>query len=641
LTGTPRERAAIAGALALSAAYACSFLPFLSDDALISLRYAQRLLDGQGLTWTAGPRVEGYSNLAWVLLVAGLGRLGVDLIDACRGLGLALSLLTALAMAWGADDIANTGGPGARRLILRVAPMLCFGLSATTAAWAVGGLEQPLVGACLAWAWLGLLKLATSARPTAAQAASTGTALALLCLTRPDSPLFVLCACLSMALAGWHTQRRIAWPALAVLGGLSLLTSAAQTWWRHGYYGEWVSNTALVKAHLSAHHAWGGLVYVASGAWSMWPLLLLAAACARALHRRGQHAALLVLVPPCALWLSYVALVGGDIFPAFRHFTPVVLGLSLLVACGLPQACEDWARRWGPRAPIAIVTAALLTLVAMQSVAPEVKRARAERWEWDCKDLATTLRSGFGPQAPLMAVTVAGCLPYWTGYPAIDTLGLNDHHLPRHPPSNFGDGLLAHELGSGSYVMARRPDLVIFQVGAYDDRLPTGLDLMRDPDFHARYTPMTVHVHGQAPGPAPGGFNATIWVGRFSPLLGIRQGPHTTTIPAHLIGGNPLSRLHADDPGSAAGFAVAVTPEQPAWVDVPASCTPRSPALRAEDIAVATDAPVSASLQPQPDGALRVTLRTTRPLALVSQLTWPTPAGPLSAASCGPLRDAK
>ena len=58
--------------------HAGSHLPFLSDDALITLRYAGRLLEGHGLTWTDGPRVEGYSNLAWLLLCAGAGALGAD-----------------------------------------------------------------------------------------------------------------------------------------------------------------------------------------------------------------------------------------------------------------------------------------------------------------------------------------------------------------------------------------------------------------------------------------------------------------------------------------------------------------------------------------------------------------------------------
>ena len=44
------------------------FLPFIADDALISLRYSERAAQGLGLTWTTGERTEGYTNLLWVLL---------------------------------------------------------------------------------------------------------------------------------------------------------------------------------------------------------------------------------------------------------------------------------------------------------------------------------------------------------------------------------------------------------------------------------------------------------------------------------------------------------------------------------------------------------------------------------------------
>ena len=68
--------------------------PFFADDAFISLRYAERLLHGHGLTWNDGERVEGYSNLLWTLLCAGLGGLGCDLTFAARGIGIACTLAT-------------------------------------------------------------------------------------------------------------------------------------------------------------------------------------------------------------------------------------------------------------------------------------------------------------------------------------------------------------------------------------------------------------------------------------------------------------------------------------------------------------------------------------------------------------------
>ena len=41
------------------------------DDAFISFRYARNLLDGHGLVWNPGERVEGYTNFLWTILLAG------------------------------------------------------------------------------------------------------------------------------------------------------------------------------------------------------------------------------------------------------------------------------------------------------------------------------------------------------------------------------------------------------------------------------------------------------------------------------------------------------------------------------------------------------------------------------------------
>src|SRR5438552_16124392 len=42
-------------------------LAWTSDDAYISFRYARNLVDGLGLVYNAGERVEGYSNFLWTL----------------------------------------------------------------------------------------------------------------------------------------------------------------------------------------------------------------------------------------------------------------------------------------------------------------------------------------------------------------------------------------------------------------------------------------------------------------------------------------------------------------------------------------------------------------------------------------------
>ena len=65
---------------------------FLTDDAFISFRYARNLLEGHGLVFNPGERVEGYSNFLWVLELAAVWRaLGVPPEDAAPWLSVAFT----------------------------------------------------------------------------------------------------------------------------------------------------------------------------------------------------------------------------------------------------------------------------------------------------------------------------------------------------------------------------------------------------------------------------------------------------------------------------------------------------------------------------------------------------------------------
>jgi hypothetical protein len=132
--------------LALLFALHCAYYwPFLSDDALVSLRYATRLASGSGLTWTDGERVEGYSNLLWVLLTAGGKLLGFDLIGSARALG-GLGACSALILAGITPHLLRLSLP---RLI---GGGLVLALSSPLAVWAIGGLEQGFMAGVLALA---------------------------------------------------------------------------------------------------------------------------------------------------------------------------------------------------------------------------------------------------------------------------------------------------------------------------------------------------------------------------------------------------------------------------------------------------------------------------------------------------------
>ena len=88
-----------------------AYLPLVVDDALISFRYSERLLLGKGLTFTDGERVEGYSNLLWVLVVAAGGLISRDLIFVARVAG-SMIFLVADPRGVAPRDAISAGEPG-------------------------------------------------------------------------------------------------------------------------------------------------------------------------------------------------------------------------------------------------------------------------------------------------------------------------------------------------------------------------------------------------------------------------------------------------------------------------------------------------------------------------------------------------
>ena len=428
---------AVACALVLIV-HACSFLPFMCDDAFISFRYAERLLEGKGLTWTDGERVEGYSNLLWVLLVAGLSALSpLDPIAAARLLGVTGMLVAVWAL------LLFEPRPHLQDAIARVASGLVLALTAPIAVWAVGGLENGLVAALLAISLLGAArrdwKLA-------------GIPLGLLCLTRPDGLLLVAGVAAGMVLAGGF--RREAWALAGRACIVPALLTLAQLGFRVAYYGDWLPNSVHAKVVFTSVRLRQGFLYLRAAAKAM-PLLALAPLVGLALLRTSQRATALLLLPGTLAWIVYVLVIGGDPFPAYRFLVPTIVLAGFLLLAAL-RTLSGWPATAGAGACLA----ALAFFAGRND--PYVVRARLERWEWDGQKVGELLHRAFGEARPLLAVDPAGCVPYFSRLPSLDMLGLNDRFLAEHPSPDLGYAMPGHELGNGSYVLSRRPDLVLF-----------------------------------------------------------------------------------------------------------------------------------------------------------------------------------
>src|SRR5262245_62300803 len=73
-----RRALPMAALLLLAFAHGWHFRQHLTDDAFIPLRYLENFFAGHGLVYNPGERVWGYTNFAWIALLAFPVAVGID-----------------------------------------------------------------------------------------------------------------------------------------------------------------------------------------------------------------------------------------------------------------------------------------------------------------------------------------------------------------------------------------------------------------------------------------------------------------------------------------------------------------------------------------------------------------------------------
>jgi hypothetical protein len=302
-----------------------------SDDAFISFRYAQNLVEGKGLVYNAGERVEGYSNFLWTLLVALGMELKLDPIDTTNALGVisfTSTIFIFIFISWRLFKDNRLWG------IFLPLTALCLLAQAHFREFATGGLETSFFTFLISLGFAGLI-FSRSRRGYLL----TGLVFVLVALTRPDGIIFYPLSLFFLILTASHTPRRIWYfllPLIVIFIPYYIL--------RFLYYGYPFPNTYYAK---SAYLSWWsqGWVYLLLYLESYYVLLLLPILGVAALIKnrrsfgklihlpfhfnRVQNSVLLSLLFS-VIFTVYVVRVGGD-FMFARFLIPVTPFLYFLM----------------------------------------------------------------------------------------------------------------------------------------------------------------------------------------------------------------------------------------------------------------------------------------------------------------------
>lgn len=453
-------------------------IPTQADDAYISYRYARNLVEGHGLVYNPGERVEGITNLLWTLLVAAGLAAGLT----AEASGHVLGVVSGASMLVFAYLLSARLDAGHRPWLRGIAPWLVY-LSLPFAAWTTSGMETALFGALLAaayWAHLAgypVLSVALAAVTT---------------MVRPEGVL-LFAVLFGADLLRERADRRGPLVSLLVYSGFLV----AITGFRLLYYGDIVPNTFHAK--VGGIPVTRGLRYTLEFYMAGAGLLLLA--CLPALRRSRRAATGIAMV---ALLTVYITAIGGDAFWACRFYVPLLPILAALGVAGAAHASGTGLARY--TAPACVLGAAVLMTLAPHGLpAGAVTRqpgvdfshrwhrfsalsqahAQMSRLESAIRAYTAQLeRSGLAGPGVRVACVGIGVLGYETRAHIIDLVGLVTPEVARSQPDTAGFVLPGHSRSNADWVLAQRPDTIL--IGP-DSTLPAALELRAHPVFLAEY----------------------------------------------------------------------------------------------------------------------------------------------------------
>ena len=369
---------------------------FLTDDAWISVRYAENLAAGDGFVWNpGGPRVEGFSNPLLVALEALADAAGWSAPSAARVLGV-VSGVACVALVYGKG----------RHVVGEQAAMIASFLTACSAPfalWAVGGLETLLVALVVT---AGTLEVA---RRDGGRVLWAAAVFALLPWLRPEGLAVVAVVVAAGEVPGLFraaTRRRALTRGL-VLGGIPLCSQLLLEGLRLGVYGHLLPNSVLYKSG-----AGDGFTVLSRFVGQAWLPMVLAVVGVVLLTGRAR----LVAAPAVVYVLGSIGTL--DSANAFsRFFMPVWPLLALLsavvVGCGATWLVRRGRGAWA----ITLAVAAGLLLIGLPPADVRTVHDAQQRY-MDCRvgareSAVDWLRTT--PPSTSFAISDAGLVPARAG----------------------------------------------------------------------------------------------------------------------------------------------------------------------------------------------------------------------------------
>lgn len=450
------------------------------DDAYISYRYAENLIHGNGLVFNPGERVEGYSNLLYVLLIAPAflftNRFGIYIYS------VALNIICALGAYWVFQKwVCKTFSP-----FVTTWACFLFAISPLIWLWTASGMETVLVLLIQLIIWA-KVEQCTEPVVNRKDLFILNIAIIFSVTIRADGFVTPIFALFYLLLKGKYKE--LVWSSGAFLATVILLFL-----WRHSYYGYWLPNTyyAKVSGPLSLRIKSALLMLLSIvkseglGVYFIGVLTIWIAEVWNAYKHRLSFTHILSFDKILSVGiLLYWIYIGGDNF--FERFLLVLYPMGIFILL----------RNMGqvlPKYPLfGLVSILTIFQLGIIFVDPRFHYTvqKYDRWITLGNHLA---RQNTGQ---VLAIDAAGKVPFFSGMKTIDMFGLNDVTIAHQSVSNF---IVGHNTFNPSYVLSKNPDLIAGWIVNNNLDLNAGItrELYSQAGYTIRYLVRTVPIYSES-----------------------------------------------------------------------------------------------------------------------------------------------
>jgi hypothetical protein len=463
------------------------YLSVVAEDAFISFRYANNLVNGFGLVWNIDePPVEGYTNFLWVIFCSMGLLLNLKLTIFSQLLGILSSVITLIYVYKIGTKILGF------KTKIALIPCLLLAVSGPFATWASSGMETNLFTLFIVCSiyyelnfWLNYNK---------SSLIFLFLFLLLAALTRPEGfgfflILIVLHFIKSKGNISSASSRQLISAALIFF----IIPFTVYFLWRFSYFGYLLPNTYYAKTGGCIFQWIRGFAYILYFCLHFLlpaaPLLIIliwisieklkTKALIQEIRLKIKNDirayAIFVFLSVCLFYSVYIIYIGGDYMAMYRFLVPVLPFVYLLLTkCYyilLTSTLNTYRRNFTYILLIFFILGTVVQSTPLDKFIfakfirqnGQYQGVLFERWHSNRLTLLGKFFNSYKTSHnESIATDAIGAIAYYSGLKVYDYHGLVDPYIAHLEKENLGKGLPGHEKKDFVYTLSKRPTFLLF-----------------------------------------------------------------------------------------------------------------------------------------------------------------------------------